>query len=324
MRVSAPSNAQGRGRWRDSRHHGVRRPKCLAWDAVVLLCACGEGQGPGAAPVAAPREEVFVVEDVMQLGEDPADAIAEIGDFVGRRNGGYVIGDRFRPRVRTYDEEGCLEAAFGRFGEGPFEFQRITAVAETPSERIVVASSRASHLTYLTRSPDPDTMIALPGAPRDVLALGPDLLVYMMLGDPSAGVFGNPPLLHRMAPPEVVWSAFQLPFSDLQRPYWSSFADYSVAVGGDSAYVTSGLRYPISTPSGRCLPLRSCTPRSKSTTGTAAPSSITRSCGFHRRPMPHPLIRPPGRAPEPARQASGRRGRGEARAAAPRVPHQRR
>ena len=31
--------------------------------------------------------------------------------------------------------------------------------------------------------------------------------------------------------------------------------------------------------------------------------AITRSCRFRMRPMPHPRIRPPGRAPEPARQA---------------------
>ena len=33
--------------------------------------------------------------------------------------------------------------------------------------------------------------------------------------------------------------------------------------------------------------------------------AITRSSGFRRRPMPYPLIRPPGRVPGPARQAPG-------------------
>ena len=198
-------------------------------------------------PVAATLEEVFVVESVMQLGEDPADSIAEVGDFVERRSGGYVIGDRFLPRVRSYDEEGRLEAAFGRFGDGPFEFQRIRAVAEAPSGRIVVASSRQSHLTYLTSSLAPDTMVALPGAPLDAWALGPDLLVRMYPGDPDGGRFGHPPLLHRMAPPELVWSSYALPFSLSKRPYWSSFAPFPVAVGGDSTFVMSGLRYPVTT-----------------------------------------------------------------------------
>ena len=29
------------------------------------------------------------------------------------------MSDRLRPRVRTYSESGDLEAAFGRFGDGP-------------------------------------------------------------------------------------------------------------------------------------------------------------------------------------------------------------
>ena len=229
--------------------NGIPRTLCtrVAWVAVLLSSACGEAEGPDEAPVAATLAEVFVAEGVIQLVEDPADSIADIGDFVERRDGGYVIGDRFLPRVRSYDEEGRLEAAFGRFGEGPFEFQRITAVAEAQSGRIVVASSRQTHLTYLTSSLGPDTMVALPGAPRDVLALGPDLLVRMMAGDPNAGVFGHPPLLHRMTPPEVVWSSYELPFADFERPYWSSFAGFPFAVGGDSTYVMSGLRYPITT-----------------------------------------------------------------------------
>ena len=214
----------------------------VACVGILLLCACGDAEGPAA--VAAPLEEVFVVESVIQLGEDPADSIAEIGDFVERRDGGYLAGDRFLPRVRSYDEEGRLEAAFGRFGEGPFEFRRITAVAETPSGRVVVADFGQSRLTYLTHALVPDTMVSLPGAPRDVLALGPDLLVHMVVGEPNQGVFGHPLLLHRMTPPEFVWSTYELPFSDFERPYWSSFADYAVATGGDSTYVTSGLRYP--------------------------------------------------------------------------------
>ena len=217
----------------------------VAFLAVLLLSACGEAEGPAGAPIAATLEEVFVVESAMQLGEDPADSIAEVGDFVERRGGGYVIGDRFLPRVRSYDEEGRLEAAFGRFGDGPFEFRRIAALAETPSGRVVVADFSQSHLTYLTSSLAPDTMVALPGAPRDVLALGPDLLVWMIVGDPNEGTFGHPRLLHRVTPPALVWSSYELPFADFERPYWSSFAGFAIAVGGDSTYVTSGLRYPV-------------------------------------------------------------------------------
>ena len=220
-------------------------PASAAIQAVLLLCACGEADRPGPAPITAPLEQVFAVEAVIQLGEDPADSIAEIGDFVERRDGGYVIGDRHLPRVRTYDEEGRLEAAFGRFGDAPFEFQRIRAVAEASSGRIAVASSRSSHLTYLTRALAPDTMVAFPAAAMDVLALGSDLLVRMNAGDPQERLFSHPPLLHRVIPPELVWSSYELPFSPAERPYWGSFAHFPVAVSGDSIFVMSGLRYPI-------------------------------------------------------------------------------
>ncbi|MDE0474513.1 MAG: hypothetical protein OXI50_08125 [Gammaproteobacteria bacterium] len=217
----------------------------MVFPAVLLLCACGEQQRSGPTPVIAPLEEVFAVEAVIQLGEDPADSIAEIGDFVERRDGGFVIGDRHLPRVRTYDEEGRLEAAFGRFGDAPFEFQRIRAVAEAPSGRIVVAGSRSFHLTYLSRALAPDTMIALPTAAMDVLALGSDLLVRMNTGDPEERLFSHPPLLHRVIPPELVWSSYELPFSPSERPYWGAFSNFPVAVSGDSIFVMSGVRYPI-------------------------------------------------------------------------------
>ncbi len=220
-------------------------PTGVAFLAVLVLCACGETDGRSSAPVAMSLEEAFAIEAVIQLGEDPADSIAEIGDFVERRDGGYVIGDRHLPRVRTYDEEGRLEAAFGRFGEGPFEFQRIRVVAEAPSGRIAVVSSGQSHLTYLTRSLAPDTMVTFPSGATDLFPLGPDLLVRTYAGYPDGGRFGHPPLLHRMAPPEFVWSSYPLPFSLSERPYWSSFAPFPVAVSGDSTLVMSGLGYPV-------------------------------------------------------------------------------
>ncbi len=63
----------------------VRASTAAARLAVLLLAACAEAESPAAAPVTATLEEVFAVDAVLQLGEDPADSIAEIGDFVERR-----------------------------------------------------------------------------------------------------------------------------------------------------------------------------------------------------------------------------------------------
>lgn len=210
---------------------------------VFLVAACGGAESPAAVPVTGTLDEVFTVEEVLHLGEDPADSIAEIGVFVERRDGGYVIGDRFLPRVRTYDEEGRLEAAFGRFGDGPLEFQRITAVAEMPSGEVVVVDARRGRATYMSGSLVPDTFATFPSVPLDARALGPDLLVRMYATGRDR--FGHPPLLHRVTPTEVVWSSYELPFSLAERPYWSSFAPFPIAVSGDTTFAMSGVRYPV-------------------------------------------------------------------------------
>ena len=182
----------------------------------------------------------------MPLGENPADSIAEIGVFLERRDGGYLIGDRFLPRVRTYDEEGRLEAAFGRFGDGPFEFRRITAVAEMPA-----GESRRCRLQQIPSDLSeqlPDSRYhggvagsrkECPGARiRPARAYGPGGPQRRGIRSPSAASPGD-------AGGVGMERLRTLPFSDFERPYWSSFADYAVATGGDSTYVTSGLRYPI-------------------------------------------------------------------------------
>ena len=109
--------------------------------------------------------------------------------------------------------------------------------ADRPGEAPIAA--------YLTPSLAPDTMITFPSGAIDLFPLGPDLLVRTFAGYPDGGRSGHPPLLHRMAPPESVWSSYDLPFSLSERPYWSSFAPFPVAVSGDSVFVMSGLRYPI-------------------------------------------------------------------------------
>ena len=42
--------------------------------------------------------------------------------------GGFVIADKLLPRIRSYHQDGRLDAAFGRFGDGPFEFRQIRSL----------------------------------------------------------------------------------------------------------------------------------------------------------------------------------------------------
>ena len=81
-------------------------------------------------------------------------------------------------------DDGALEMAFGRFGEGPWEFQRIHGIAETESGQVVVASFRNAWLTYLTSDMIPDTLVPLPElAVQGVHRFQQDLIVQGISND---------------------------------------------------------------------------------------------------------------------------------------------
>lgn len=104
----------------------------LALTAAGLVASCEHEDPVVPSP---PFDEVFQLEEVIELGDDPVDPVATVGIFLERRDGGFLMGDGIRPRVRTYAENGELEAAFGRFGDGPWEFRRIIGLAEKSSNR---------------------------------------------------------------------------------------------------------------------------------------------------------------------------------------------
>ena len=161
-----------------------------------------------------------------------------------------MIADRLLPRVRSYAEDGRLEAAFGRFGEGPFEFRRIDGVAEGPSGRVVVVDRRRQGLTYLTEDLQPDRLVSLPGVPYNVLSMNADLLLHMEIADSegSSRLLRRPALVHRLTGDAVAWSSYLFPFVQVERPYWGSYVRFPMAVAGDSVFVMSSLRYPVSIP----------------------------------------------------------------------------
>ncbi len=217
--------------------------------AVPLVAGCERAPGTPPPPVRAALEEVFGTEAVIELVEDPQDSIASPGVFAERPAGGFLLAEENLPRVRSYGEDGQLEAAFGRFGQGPFEFERVSGVTATSSGRVVVFDSRQNRLTYLTPALLPDTVVRIAGVAREGAALGEDLLVGMTLAAErpvgASRLFDRPLQFHRLAGSEVVWSAFRLPFVPRERSYWRSFVWFPYAVAGDSIYVASSLRYPV-------------------------------------------------------------------------------
>ena len=218
-------------------------------DTTLVVASCGESRVRSPPAGQATLDGVFSVEGVLELGEDAADSIAEIGAFVERANGGFLIADRLLPRVRSYDEDGRLEAAFGRFGEGPFEFRRIDGVTEGPSGSVVVVDRRLQGLTYLTQDLQPDRQVSLPGVPYNVLSMNADLVLHMQISDSDEGfsrLLRRPALVHLLTGDAVAWSSYLFPFVQVERPYWGSYVRFPMAVAGDSVFVMSSLRYPVS------------------------------------------------------------------------------
>lgn len=91
---------------------------------LALLAGCEPGQAPGAVPGDTALTDVFALEGVVELDEDPTDSIAQPGPFVERRRGGFILADRLLPRIRTYSDDGQLEAAFRAIRhQGPLALQ---------------------------------------------------------------------------------------------------------------------------------------------------------------------------------------------------------
>lgn len=210
--------------------------------AVVLLLSpisCEKQSTKVPSPV---LEEVFELVEVIELGEDPSDSIADLGEFFERRDGGFVIADRFLPRVRTYREDGSLEAAFGRFGDGPWEFRRIRSVAELADGRIVVTGAQSGALTFLAPDLTPRSMLLVENyVPGTVLPLGPDIVFGGVGRDMYPADMDG--LYHRLVDGTVTWSSWNTLAAS--KPYWGGLGRAHATVGGDSVYVMAGLLYPV-------------------------------------------------------------------------------
>ncbi|MDE2982958.1 MAG: hypothetical protein OXU74_17340 [Gemmatimonadota bacterium] len=189
-------------------------------------------------------DEVFALAEVIVLGEDPSDSIAEVGAFFERRDGGFVIADRLLPRVRTYSKDGSLEAGFGRFGDGPWEFRRLQSVTETADGRIVVTGAQNGALTYLNPDLTPHSSVLLDDyVPGTVRPLGRDLLIGGMGRDMDLyEIAAQEGLYHRLVDSTVVWSNWNSPVASM--PYWHALGSLHAEVGGDSVFVMAGLLYP--------------------------------------------------------------------------------
>ena len=208
--------------------------------ALLVCAACDEARLP---PVAATLEEAFVTAGVVEVGEAEADSIAEVGSFAERANGGFAIGDNLSPRVRTYDETGGLEAAFGKFGEGPWEFERIASLGETADGGIVVIGSKDHQtLHYFGADLQPDTAVEFPAYTFSLVPVGSasDVVLWMPIS-----LDARQPQLHWAGKQGLGWSSYPTPYDPEERPYWTSLDGVRFAVAGDSVYAAMSITYPV-------------------------------------------------------------------------------
>ena len=220
---------------------GVSSSRLVAALGLPLLVAIASCEKRPVQVPSPPFEEVFDLAEIIELGEDPSNSIAEVGEFFERRDGGFAIGDRLLPRVRTYREDGSLEAGFGRFGDGPWEFRRIRSVAEVADGRIVVTGAQNGELTYLAPDLTPDSMLLIEDyVPRTLLPFGRDIVFSGLRTDIDVSEMdGN---YHRLVGSAVTWSSWKTLVG--RMPYWGALGSLHSATAGDSLYVIAGLLYP--------------------------------------------------------------------------------
>ncbi len=135
--------------------------------------------------------------------------------------------------------------AFGRFGEGPWEFRRIHGIAETAAGQVVVASFQSAWLTYLTSDMVPDTLVPLPElAVQGVHRFQQDLILHGISSDAvvTPGALDGAKRFHRFSDGGLQWSIWP---NFVDKPYWGGLGGApNLAVVGDSLFIMEPLRYP--------------------------------------------------------------------------------
>lgn len=248
--MGRPSQVQG---WHTMKRLGVPRRNLdsarrllLAFALGLLASSCEQSRAPDPVASAATLQEAFSDHGTVELGQDSADLISRPGTFLERRSGGFIIVDDLRPRIRSYAEDGQLEAAFGKFGlDDPWSFRIIGGVAESVAGSIVVADADRDRLAYLTPDLRPDTIIRMPGSPYDVFSFGADLLLRMTTVSIDEVEDHRLPFFHRWTEDGLSWSQYPYPYPPDEYPYWVSFADFFAVTAGDSVFVANSLEYPV-------------------------------------------------------------------------------
>jgi len=222
------------------------------WAPVLLvaatLAACGDAEGlEEGIPTFSSLEVALHLVDSIHLEEVPGDTIAQIGVVDILPDGKILMGDRYLPRVRLYDGSGRFLAGQGRFGEGPFEYQRIQGVAADSEGRVFVEGFRAGHGTLLTPTLEPDTTLGLPGG-----SIASEYVARFRSGVVRSGLWQEGTWLYfRDTDGTEPWRIPAGPPRIWEVPYWAGLTRFHMTYQGDSLFVANSLLYPVSIYNGK-------------------------------------------------------------------------
>ncbi|MBW3534509.1 MAG: hypothetical protein KY453_04735 [Gemmatimonadetes bacterium] len=212
--------------------------------SLFLAAGCSDArQDAGHAPLSFQSiHEAFTTLDTIHLEQVPGDTIAEIGAVDISADGDIVIADRYLPRVRLYARDGRFVAGQGRFGDAPFEYRRIRAVARDRSGRVVVLSLQAPRTTVLTPDLLPDTTIPLASG-----FIAP-WLAQRFRGGVVQGLIGEEGRTwysYQESLGTERWRIEAGPRKLYEVPYWASVARFLTDSAGDTLLLGNSFLYPV-------------------------------------------------------------------------------
>ena len=210
--------------------------------AMAIVVSAGITSGCEGRVTASADGSAVVIEELrIQLAETPNDVIADVGIVVEATNGDLLIADALQPRVRRFMTSGKLVASFGSYGSGPFEFRRITGVAEDTSGGVLLVDPGLGRVTRLTAEFEPDTLYTLDPRPRGAVLRFAEGFLFATA--PSARTSSITYVKNDAGP---VWTVeSRSPGSPSQYPYWGSVARNLMASSSTELVTAYSLLYPI-------------------------------------------------------------------------------
>lgn len=213
---------------------------------LIAAVACSDGGAKTAEPnmtqvsaVAGAFTDQFdrVGQVVPQQSEQ--EPIARLSGMDIRSDGAFLIGDVSESQVKLFDRDGRTLIRIGRRGPGPGEFQSPRYPRFGPDGRIFVADAQAPRIQIFDLRGNYTREVRLDVAYIQGFDVLPDGSFVVLAPDEKTGNL----LLHVDSAGKVRSAALPIakirPEGEADHPLWPSVRSFSLAMRGDTAYVSS-------------------------------------------------------------------------------------